>query len=353
MGAIAEGGIEVRDEGLIRSLGIPPALVSQVAMRERLELDRRDQGYRGGRRQPHIADRTVIVVDDGLATGSTMEAAVLALRQLKPARIVVAVPVGAPETCQRLTRLADEVVAVERPAAFGAVGAWYVDFRPTGDDEVRQLLGLVPGTSRSTSDTASSRPDPIAILRRHARPLSGSRDDFDELIEVLGSAKVVLLGEASHGTHEFYRDRALITKRLITEKHFNAIAVEADWPDAYRVNRFVRRSGQDRDATEALADFRRFPAWMWRNADILDFVGWLAAHNERVPDRPVGFYGLDLYSLHTSMRAVIAFLDKVDPAAASVPARRACFDDLARCSSMPTPVSIPAHRASEMSSPSC
>jgi erythromycin esterase-like protein len=148
------------------------------------------------------------------------------------------------------------------------------------------------------------------------------------LIDAIGDAQIVLIGEATHGTHEFYRERATITKRLIDERGFSAVAVEADWPDAYRVNRYVRGPGADADAVDALADFRRFPAWMWRNADVLDFIGWLRTHNDHLaPDARAGFYGLDLYSLHASMRAVVAFLDRVDPAAAvRARARYACFD---------------------------
>ena len=115
---------------------------------------------------------------------------------------------------------------------------------------------------------------------RGRRPLVGAADDYDPLLELIGDARFVLLGEATHGTHEFYRERAQITKRLIREKGFTAVAVEADWPDAYRVNRYVRGRGDDAEAIDALAGFRRFPAWMWRNADVLDFVGWLRAHND-------------------------------------------------------------------------
>ncbi len=153
--------------------------------------------------------------------------------------------------------------------------------------------------------------------------------DYDPLIDFIGDARFVLLGESSHGSHEFYRERGQITKRLIREKGFQAVAVEADFPDAYRINRYVRGQGMDEDAVEALADFRRFPAWMWRNADVLDFVGWLRAHNDDLPlDRSkVGFYGLDLYSLHASMEAVLSYLDKIDPEAANrARARYSCFD---------------------------
>src|SRR5271169_5709881 len=168
----------------------------------------------------------------------------------------------------------------------------------------------------------------VKTIRRAAHPLSGDTADFDPLVQAVGDARFVLLGEASHGTHEFYRLRAQITKRLIAEKGFSAVAVEADWPDAYRINQFVRFEGEDEEAVYALAGFRRFPAWMWRNADVLDFVGWLRNYNEHRHSQRVGFYGLDLYSLHASMRAVLDFLDKVDPEAARrARYRYACFEN--------------------------
>jgi erythromycin esterase-like protein len=165
-------------------------------------------------------------------------------------------------------------------------------------------------------------------VRRAARPLAGGLDDHDELLDRLDGVRLVLLGEASHGTHEFYQERALITRRLIAEKGFHGVAAEADWPDAYRVNRYVRGRGSDGDAAEALGGFQRFPTWMWRNADVLDFVGWLRDHNERAgPASAAGFYGLDLYSLYSSMSEVVTYLDRVDPsAAARARARYSCFD---------------------------
>jgi erythromycin esterase-like protein len=167
------------------------------------------------------------------------------------------------------------------------------------------------------------------VVREAAHPLAGEIDDYDPLMKLIGDAPLVLIGEASHGTHEFYRERAQITKRLIKEKGFTAVAVEADWPDAYRVNRYVRGVSTDADAVAALSGFKRFPAWMWRNADVLDFVGWLRTHNDDLPASAtkVGFYGLDLYSLHTSIEAVLDYLDRIDPEAAQrARARYACFD---------------------------
>lgn len=140
MGAIAEGGVMVVSQAILADLGIPRSALDQVAARERLELERRDVQYRGGRERPSVRDKVVILIDDGLATGATMEAAVMALREHHPARIVVATPVGARESCERLGRVADEVVCALIPTSFMAVGQWYQDFGQTSDDEVKALV---------------------------------------------------------------------------------------------------------------------------------------------------------------------------------------------------------------------
>lgn len=149
------------------------------------------------------------------------------------------------------------------------------------------------------------------------RGILGAHGDYDGLLDLIGSSSLVLIGEASHGTHEFYRERALITRRLIEEKGFRVVAVEADWPDAYRVNRYLYGAADDGDAEQALRGFRRFPTWMWRNAEVLDFVGWMRSHNERAgAAQGVSFFGLDVYSLYSSIAAVISYLEGVDPAGA-------------------------------------
>ena len=164
-----------------------------------------------------------------------------------------------------------------------------------------------------------------------AASLAHAEDPYRAILDRVGNARVVLIGEASHGTHEFYQERAEITRRLIEQKGFAAVAVEADWPDALRVNRFVSGTGEDTDAADALAGFQRFPTWMWRNADVLDFVGWLRDFNESRPHRKrVGFYGLDLYSLQTSIEQVLRYLDRIDPAAAArARAHYSCFNEVA------------------------
>jgi putative phosphoribosyl transferase len=150
MGAIASGGVLVLDEGLIRSLGIGTAQVQQAIAAEVRELDRRERVYRDGRGPPQLEGRTVILVDDGLATGATMRAAALAVREHRPARIVIAVPVAAAETCRELRDDADEIVCVATPRPFGAVGLWYDNFAQTSDEEVRALLARAAEPAESS-----------------------------------------------------------------------------------------------------------------------------------------------------------------------------------------------------------
>jgi erythromycin esterase-like protein/predicted phosphoribosyltransferase len=320
LGAIATGGTRVLNGELIESLGIPREWVEAIDAKEMRELERRERAYRGDRPPPDFTGRVVILVDDGLATGSTMMAAIDAVRRDGPEAVVVAVPVAPPEVCEALRREADEVVCLQAPADFGSVGAWYADFSQTTDADVIELL-------------ERARRPPTPGVPRALRRLTGAAEDYDELIESATGARFVLLGEASHGTHEFYAARAELTRRLIAEAGFGAVAVEADWPDAYRVNRFVRGAGSDTTADEALSEFRRFPTWMWRNTEVAEFVAWLSDHNDALAPEAsrVGFYGLDLYSLHTSMEAVVAYLDEVDPAAAArARDRYACFDQFGR-----------------------
>jgi erythromycin esterase-like protein len=167
-----------------------------------------------------------------------------------------------------------------------------------------------------------------AAVRRHAVPVDLESASHRLLESIDPSIRIVLIGEATHGTLEFYRIRADLTRELIRHRGFTCVAVEADWPDAYRANQWVQVAGTDTTAEQALADFTRFPRWMWRNREVVRFLRLLRAENsERPKNNRVGFYGLDLYSLHRSMARVIEYLEKVDPHAA-VRARMgyACFD---------------------------
>jgi len=224
---------------------------------------------------------------------------------------VIAVPAAPESTCREFAGLVDDVVCASMPTPFLAVGESFWDFRQVSDEEVRQLLAT-PTTTAPISEAAARTP--AEVIGSVAIDCPQGVPPRETLEELIGDARIVLIGESSHGTHEFYEARAEITKWLIDEKGFCAVAAEADWPDAYRVNRYVRGLGQDNSADEALSGFERFPAWMWRNTVVRDFVDWLRTRNrlhESNRQRQAGFYGLDLYSLHRSMDEVIAYLDRV------------------------------------------
>ena len=168
-----------------------------------------------------------------------------------------------------------------------------------------------------------STPADVDAVRCAAHDLTS----FDALLARIGDAGCVLLGESTHGTTEFYAARAHITQRLIEERGFRVVAVEADWPDAHRAGCWAHGAGEDSDADAALGDFTRFPRWMWRNHEVVEFLEWLREHNAGAGADAVGFYGLDLYSLHASIDKVVNYLDRVDPAAsARARERYGCFD---------------------------
>jgi len=170
-----------------------------------------------------------------------------------------------------------------------------------------------------------SMPSASSVVTSAAKPIA---DGHDELIKLIGDSEIVLIGEASHGTHDFYSVREELTRRLIAEKGFRIVALEADWPDALRVSRYVNGRSDDKNAQEALSGFRRFPSWMWRNTVMEKFVEWMKDWNfEKSARETVGIFGMDLYSMHTSMDAVVEYLDDVDPEAAERARHRyRCFD---------------------------
>src|SRR5436305_11679039 len=185
--------------------------------------------------------------------------------------------------------------------------------------------------SRGKSSDESGKVAVIAAeARRQTRPLRDA-SDLDPLLDRIGDARYVLLGEASHGTSEYYTWRAELSKRLIREKGFSFIAVEGDWPDCYRVNRYGKNyPNSGANAHDVLHAFERWPTWMWANEEIVELVEWLRRYNDQrrlADDRKIGFYGLDVYSLWDSMRAVVEYLERIDPGLAAG-ARRAyrCFE---------------------------
>src|SRR6266700_3472849 len=313
VGAIAPG-VRVVDERAVRELGISAKQLEWITAAETEEMERRQRRYRGDRREIEASDRTVILVDDGLATGVTARAAIHALRRQRPRRIVFAAPVCASETAERLRSEVDEVVCVAAPRHFGAVGSWYADFDQTTDDEVLKILSRSPREDRPRSAVSfpSRVDDLVEACGRLARPLE-SLGDLDPLMEQIGEARYVLLGEASHGTSDYYVWRARISQRLIQEKGFSFIAVEGDWPDCFQVNRYVQgRPDVGGNAQAVLRGFTRWPTWMWGNWELVALAEWLRRHNASRPEQSrVGFYGLDVYSLWESLDAVLRYLERV------------------------------------------
>jgi len=175
-------------------------------------------------------------------------------------------------------------------------------------------------------------PAGIEVLSNEIKARAGkleSNDDLTPLIEQIGDARFVLLGEASHGTSEFYQWRTRLSRRLIEEKGFSFIAVEGDWPDCYKVNRFIKNYAESgEDARSVLHSFSRWPTWMWANWEVVALAEWLRQHNNGLPaPEQIGFYGLDVYSLHESMAVLLEYIEKNRPDALDA-ARRAlrCFE---------------------------
>ncbi|MET3577318.1 protein-L-isoaspartate(D-aspartate) O-methyltransferase [Mesorhizobium robiniae] len=221
------------------------------------------------------------------------------------------IPVGDEPHDQRLLKVTRTGAATYSEEDFGGVR-----FVPLIGEQGWPESGSRIATARART---RSLPEMIAAA---AEPLPDFDDPaFGELFDRFGDRRVVLLGEASHGTSEFYRARAAITRRLIEKHGFTIVAVEADWPDAAAVDRYVRRRPPRADADPP---FQRFPTWMWRNTDVAAFVDWMRYHNERIriSSRLAGFYGLDIYNMGGSIAAVLQYLDRVDPQAAKIARER-------------------------------
>jgi erythromycin esterase-like protein len=184
---------------------------------------------------------------------------------------------------------------------------------------VAQTSSQTGPAAPAASGSLASRDGVVVALRAEVQPLKGTDNDYNALMSQIGEARVVMLGESTHGTQEFYRERMRITQRLITEKGFSAVVIEGDWPDAWRVNQYVRGQGRDKSAEQALSSFTRFPRWMWRNTVVRDLVEWMRRRNAALPAQTAraGFYGMDVYSLPSSVDAVAEHLQVLDAPAAT------------------------------------
>lgn len=303
--------------------GYAAAVMGRIA-REVIAIERHDELARiAAARMKRLGYDNVRIVHGDGSTGLPEEA---------PFEAIIAAASGShvPEVLMRQLSVGGTLVMpVGEPSAVQKL----VKVRRRGEEDFEQEdLGAVRFVpligEQGWGEGGKAPPKPSAIEARiaAAAEILPDLDDpsFAEPFDRFADARVVLLGEASHGTSEFYRARAAITRRLIERHGFNIVAVEADWPDAASIDRYVRhRPAREGEDVEADSPFQRFPTWMWRNTDVDAFVRWLRSHNEGRPARDMaGFYGLDLYNLGGSIRAVIDYLDDVDPAAARLARER-------------------------------
>ncbi|MBV8681968.1 MAG: erythromycin esterase family protein [Caulobacteraceae bacterium] len=331
LGAVVDGDspqLIVNDD--IREItGASPEFLEAARQRELQEIRRRRTEWLGGRAPVSPRGRAAVVVDDGLATGATAKAALRALRSQGAARTVLATPVAPVETLAAMRAEADDVVCLAPVERFRGVGAFYDDFHQLTDEETLSCLRAASSTAEAKSSRwGQATPSKTGMVERMevaAEHLPEIDDPaFAAAFDRYADRRIILLGEATHGTSEFYRARAAITERLITQHGFRVVAVEADWPDAAAIDRHVRLKPHRQMETKP---FSRFPTWMWRNAEVDPFISRLRTRNAGVPSEGrAAFYGLDLYNMRGAMAAVLEYLDKADPeAAAQARERYACL----------------------------
>ncbi|RVC59825.1 protein-L-isoaspartate(D-aspartate) O-methyltransferase, partial [Mesorhizobium sp. M4B.F.Ca.ET.088.02.2.1] len=251
---------------------------------------------------------------DAIVVAASGPGAPLALQEQLDVGGVLVVPVGDDPDLQRLLKVTRTGASAYSEEDFGGVR-----FVPLIGEQ-----GWPEGDKPAEVDRPLRHPPPVSLpdmITRAAEPLPDFDDPtFGELFDRFADRRVVLLGEASHGTSEFYKTRAAITRRLVERHDFTIVAVEADWPDAAAIDRYVRHR---QPRVGAITPFQRFPTWMWRNTDVAAFIEWMRRHNEKLePSRQAGFYGLDIYNMSGSIAAVLDYLDRVDPRAAKIARER-------------------------------
>jgi erythromycin esterase-like protein/predicted phosphoribosyltransferase len=324
LGALVEGG----------SLYLNPGAESVLRDSERVSLMERESErireqqrlYRGGSPLPSWEGRSVILVDDGMATGATMIAAIRAVQGGNPLEVMVAVPVCSDTAGDAVRKEGAELVALVESDHLMSVGQWYKDFSQVEDPVVQALLGMDPPAVGPTGSPGNELRRFIHTLADLLEPID-SPEALAPLIQRFRSCKTVLLGESTHGTSEFYRMRDRISRILLEGEGFEFLAVEGDWPDLAKLHRYIRR-GEGRNAKSVLRGFKRWPTWMWSNAEMAEAVEWFRESGVR---RGKGLYGLDLYSFFESMEAVVEHVRKINPFLANAIERRyACFEPYER-----------------------
>jgi len=337
LGALVEDGtLHVNDPETLKS-AVPEAEFQHIRERERARILEQKQKFRGGKDLPDLAGLEVIVVDDGIATGATVFAAIESLKHQKVSKIAIAVPVCAASTAREIRALGVELISVIEADRLMSVGMWYRDFSQVEDEEVLELLGAAPTASGSAA-ASPSRGNPgrrgtrlASQIAERLMPLA-TDEDIAPLIAHLKNRPIVMLGESTHGTSEFYTLRSRLSRYLIRNEQFSFVAIEGDWPDSQKLNRLLKGPSSPQTKTRAQSDspidvmkgFKRWPTWMWANREVAEFL-------ESIRGLRASFYGLDVYSLFESLDHVIAYTMRVNPFLGNMLKQRySCFEPFER-----------------------
>jgi erythromycin esterase len=323
VGALVEDGTLFLNPGWEVAISAPE--LRDERDRENARIEEQKNLYRSGGGLPDCLGYTVVLVDDGMATGATMCAAVRALKQLGALEVVVAVPVCSDAAGDAVRSEGAGLIALVESDHLMSVGQWYRDFSQVEDEEVVSLLESEPPPPPSSHPGNGLR-KMVHTLADLLQPMERD-EDLAPLVHHFRDRKIVMLGESTHGTSEFYRIRDRLTRILIGLEGFSFVAFEGDWPELARLHRYVRQ-GKGRSARAVMQGFKRWPNWMWANREMADFVEGLRNSDAL---RSAGVHGLDLYSLFESMDRVLDYVKSVNPFLANALKRRyACFDPYER-----------------------
>lgn len=350
IGALSEEGFFWMDPDALGLSEVSASDVNYNIEKEKMEIRRRVEVYRQGRSLPRFHNKTIIIIDDGLATGVTARVAAKFAKNKGAKKVILAVPVCSERTIDKLRYDIDEIVSLNEPSLFFAVGQFYESFTQVTDQEVVSLLEQHESTDVVIENFEDDEEESVVndlltndglnrlelaeqsidnVIEKHAVPLR-SRFDLQALIKKMSQAKIVMLGESTHGTQDFYEWRRLISQELITKHGFNFIAVEGDWPACAQFNKFIHQKNGAANPAEALEGFQRWPTWMWANTETLKLAQWLKKYNQN-NEQKASVFGLDVYSLFESIDEVLKILKKTDPVLArKMQVQYECFEPFHR-----------------------
>ncbi|MEZ0390575.1 MAG: erythromycin esterase family protein [Pseudobdellovibrionaceae bacterium] len=321
MGAIVEDGKPIWQD--LKNLSQKPAKadLDRAVVKARQSISRQRHLWKVDSRVIDLKDQTVVLIDDGLATGSTLKAALDFLKKRGPQKIIVAIPVGHPAAIEKISKSVDSLIYLMAPENFRSVSEFYGQFEKVTDRQVAEVLDRINQPEIPTPEPIKN---PIVKeVMKTAVPLR-QPSHLSQLLKKMSQCRVVMLGESTHGTLEFYQLRRLISQKLIEDHGFQFIAVEGDWPDCWKLNRYIQ-SGDGGSARKVMESFHRWPTWMWANEETEKLIQWMRLNQKG------NFYGLDVYSLFESIDAVKKFARDLSPELQEDLLRAySCFDPFER-----------------------